>query len=63
MIVVHLCPPSRVPDQPTWALVDGKIHTDAKVRTDRTLTVWIDAEVDQFRIISGFSAVRLALVR
>ena len=21
------------PDQPTWALVDGKIHTDAKVRT------------------------------
>src|SRR5207253_5571261 len=28
------------PDQPTWALVDGKIHTDAKIRTDRTLTLW-----------------------
>jgi hypothetical protein len=38
------------PDQPTWALIDGKIHTNAKVRTERTLTVWIDDEIDQFRI-------------
>jgi len=38
------------PDQPTWALIDGKIHTDAKVRTDRTLTAWVDADIDQFRI-------------
>jgi hypothetical protein len=38
------------PDQPTWALVDGKIHIDAKVRTDRVLTVWIDAVINQIRI-------------
>jgi len=38
------------PDQPTWALINGKIHTDAKVRAERTLTVWIDDEIDQFRI-------------
>jgi hypothetical protein len=38
------------PDQPTWALVDGKIQVDAKVRSDRVLTVWVDAEVDQIRI-------------
>jgi hypothetical protein len=38
------------PDQPTWALVNGKIHVDAKVRTERVLTVWIDAVIDQIRI-------------
>lgn len=38
------------PDQPTWALVDGKIDVHAKVRTERVLTVWIDARLDQIRI-------------
>src|SRR5213075_670183 len=38
------------PDQPTWALIDGKIQTRAKVRTDRTWTIWIDATIDQIRI-------------
>jgi hypothetical protein len=38
------------PDQPTWALIDGKIHTDAKVRSDRVLTVWVDRTIDQFKI-------------
>src|SRR5262249_61446018 len=38
------------PDQPTWALVDGKIQTSAKVRTERTLTIWVDTKIDQFRI-------------
>jgi len=38
------------PDQPTWALIDGKIHIDAKVRSERVLTVWIDKTIDQFRI-------------
>lgn len=42
------------PDQPTWALVDGKIHVDAKVRTDRVRTVWIDAQIDQIRIYPDF---------
>jgi hypothetical protein len=38
------------PDQPTWALVDGRIQTDALVRTERTLTVWIDTVIDRIRI-------------
>jgi hypothetical protein len=38
------------PDQPTWALIDGKIHTDAKVRTDRMLTVWLDTVINEIRI-------------
>jgi len=38
------------PDQPTWALIDGKIQARAKVRTDRTWTIWIDATIDQIRI-------------
>ena len=38
------------PDQPTWALIDGKIRTDVKVHSERTLTIWIDSEIDQFRI-------------
>ena len=38
------------PDQPTWALIDGKIKTDAKVRTDRSLTIWLDSTIDQFRL-------------
>jgi hypothetical protein len=42
------------PDQPTWALINGKIHIDAKVRTDRALTVWIDAVIDQIRIYPEF---------
>lgn len=43
------------PDQPTWALIDGKIHIDAKVRTDRILTVWIDAVINQIRIYPEFA--------
>ena len=38
------------PNQPTWALIDGKIQTHAKVHTDRTWTIWIDATIDQIRI-------------
>ena len=38
------------PDQATWALIDGKIHTDAKVRTMRKLTVWVDTTIDEFRL-------------
>src|SRR5262249_42176004 len=38
------------PNQPTWALIDGKIQTNAKLLTERTLTVWVDATIDQFRI-------------
>jgi hypothetical protein len=38
------------PDQPTWALVNGKIQTNARVRTGRTLTIWVDATIDQLRI-------------
>jgi hypothetical protein len=38
------------PDQPTWALVNGKIQTNARVRTERTLTMWVDATIDQLRI-------------
>ena len=43
------------PDQPTWALVDGKIHIDAKVRSERVLTVWIDAVINQIRIYPEFA--------
>jgi hypothetical protein len=43
------------PDQPTWALVDGKIHIDAKVRSERVLTVWIDAVSNQIRIYPEFA--------
>jgi hypothetical protein len=38
------------PDQPTWALINGKIQTNAKVRTERILTIWVDTRIDQFRI-------------
>jgi hypothetical protein len=38
------------PNQPTWALIDSKIQTNAKIRTERTLTIWVDADIDQFRI-------------
>ena len=38
------------PDQPTWALIDGKIRTDAIIRTERTLTAWVDATIDEFRL-------------
>jgi hypothetical protein len=41
---------SAGPDQPTWALVDGRIQTDALVRTERTLTVWIDGTIDELRL-------------
>jgi hypothetical protein len=43
------------PDQTTWALVDGKIHIDAKVRSDRVLTVWIDAVINQIRLYPEFA--------
>jgi hypothetical protein len=39
------------PEQETWALVDGKIRVDAKVRTERVLTVWVDAVVDEVRVV------------
>jgi hypothetical protein len=39
------------PETPTWALVDGKIQVDAKVRTERVLTVWVDAVVDEVRVV------------
>ncbi len=38
------------PDQATWGLIDGKIHTDAKLRTIRKLTVWVDTTIDEFRL-------------
>ena len=38
------------PEQPIWALVNGRIQIDARLRTQRTLTVWIDEAIDQFRI-------------
>jgi hypothetical protein len=38
------------PDQPTWAHIGGKIQTNARVRTERSLTIWVDATIDQFRI-------------
>ena len=38
------------PDQPTWALIDGKIRTDAILRAERTLTAWVDATIDEFRL-------------
>ena len=42
--------PSRAQTQATWALIDGKIHTDAKVRTMRKLTIWVDTTIDEFRL-------------
>ena len=38
------------PDQATWGLIDGKIHTDAKMHTIRKLTVWVDRTIDEFRL-------------
>jgi hypothetical protein len=38
------------PDQPTWVLIDGKIHTGVKARAIRKLTVWVDARIDEFRL-------------
>ena len=45
------------PDQPTWALVDGKIRIGVTIRTERTLTAWVDRTIDQFLIypeVGGF---------
>jgi hypothetical protein len=52
------------PDQPTWALIGRKIKTDAKVRTDRSLTIWIDSIIDQFRLYpdSAFCEFRLSKI-
>ena len=49
------------PDQPTWALIDGKIRTDAIIRTERTLTVWCDAMIDQFRLYPEFGPFEFQL--
>jgi hypothetical protein len=49
------------PDQPTWALVDGKIQVDAKVRTERVLTVWVDAVVDEVRVVPDTLPAELKL--
>ena len=51
------------PDQPTWALIDGKIRTDAIIRTERTLTAWIDATIDQFRLYPEFGPFEFRLPR
>lgn len=52
------------PDQPTWALIDGKIETNAKVRANRSLTMWVDATIDQFRFYpdSGPCEFRLSKI-
>jgi hypothetical protein len=39
------------PEQETWALIDGKIHVDGKVKTERVLTVWVDAVVEEVRVV------------
>jgi hypothetical protein len=49
------------PDQETWALVDGKIHVDAKVRTERVLTVWVDAVVDEVRVVPDAAPAEMRL--
>ena len=49
------------PDQPTWALIDGKIQTDAIIRTERTLTAWADAMIDQFRLYPEFEPFQFRL--
>jgi len=49
------------PDQPTWALIDSKIQTNAKIRTERTLTIWVDANIDQFRIYPDVAPCDLQL--
>jgi hypothetical protein len=53
-----------VPDQPTWALIDGKIETNAKVCADRLLTILVDATIDQFRFYpdSGPCELRLSKI-
>jgi hypothetical protein len=51
------------PDQPTWALVDGRIQVDAKVRTERVLTVWVDAPVDEVRVVPDALPAELRLSR
>jgi hypothetical protein len=43
------------PNQPTWALINGRIRTDAKVRYDRTLTVWVDSTIDEIRLYPDFA--------
>jgi len=50
------------PDQPTWALVDGRIQTNAKLRTERTLTIWVDAKIDRFRIYLEPCEVRFSKI-
>ena len=42
------------PDQPHWALVDGKIKINATIRTERVLTAWVDRTIDQFLIYPEF---------
>ena len=49
------------PDQPTWALIDGKIQTDALIRTERTLTAWVDATIDQFRLYPEYGPFEFRL--
>ena len=50
------------PDQPTWALVDGRLQTSAKLRTERTLTIWVDAKIDRFRIYLEPCEVRFSKI-
>ena len=49
------------PDQPAWALIGGKIRTDAKIRSERTLTVWVDGSIDQFRIYPDDASCEIRL--
>ena len=49
------------PDQATWGLIDGKIHTDAKLRTIRKLTVWVDTTIDEFRLYPDSAPCELRL--
>ena len=49
------------PKQPTWALIGGKIQTDAILRTEGTLTVWINGTIDQFRIYPDYAPCEFRL--
>ena len=49
------------PDQPTWALIDGKIRTDALIRNERTLTAWVDGTIDQFRLYPEYGPFEFRL--
>jgi hypothetical protein len=49
------------PETPTWALVDGKIQVDAKVKGERVLTVWVDAVVDEVSVVPDAQPAEMRL--